>query len=185
MALAELLLEREATILQRWFDLIADTYPPDTARFLRQEKDPFLNPVGSSIAREIKVIFAELQRGGSTDKLASALDGIAQIRAVQEFTPGRALAFIFLLKRAVRDDLASHLRDGSLWGELLAYESRIDEAALVAFDIYMRRREKIHEIRTNEIRQRSELLLERLSRIYGGPEREPPDVDRPDSTPSN
>ena len=46
MALGDLLLRNEAAILKRWFNLILETYPADTAPLMRKDKDRFTNPVG-------------------------------------------------------------------------------------------------------------------------------------------
>jgi hypothetical protein len=43
--------------------------------------------------------------------------------------------------------------------ELIERESRIDGLALLCFDIYMKRREKIYEIKVNEIKNRASGLL--------------------------
>ena len=43
---------------------------------------------------------------------------------------------------------------------MLALESQIDDFALIAFDVYMKCRNKIHEIQINEIRKRGRGLLD-------------------------
>jgi len=184
MALTDLLEKHRAAILQRWLQLIVDTYPADTARFLLREKDRFLNPVGYTIAQETAVLLDEIARGQNAERLGNSLDNMLRIRAVQEFPPSEAVVFVFLLKKAVRDELASEPQESRLLAEMLSLESRIDEAALRAFDIYMSRREKIYEIKANEVRRRSEKLMERLNRIYGGAA-EPPNLDEPDSPSSD
>lgn len=158
-------------ILKRWVDLIVESYPADTAGFLRREKDPFLNPVGHTISQEAALILGEVLGGKNADRLATSLDSIIRIRAVQDFAPSQAVDFVFLLKKAVRDGLKADSGDGRGHRELLEFESAVDSMALLAFDIYMRRREKIHEIRANEIRKRSAWLLDRLNRVYGVTER--------------
>ena len=47
------LLHRRAAILRRCLNGIFETYPPETARFMSNEDDRFLNPVGCTIAREM------------------------------------------------------------------------------------------------------------------------------------
>ncbi len=166
--LSDLLDRQRTTLLKRWFQLIVESYPPDTAGFLRDEKDPFLNPVGSTLSREIDVVFDEIVRETDSDRLSESLDNVIKIRAVQEFTPSQAVQFLFLLKAVLREGLKGAPDSQQLYGELFEVESRIDRAALIAFDLYLRRREKIHEIRTRELRERSGWLMERMNRIYGG-----------------
>ena len=60
-----------------------------------------------------------------------------------------------LLKKAIREKLKEELQEARVVEELLEFESRIDEMALLAFDVYMQCREKIYQIRTREQRRRS------------------------------
>lgn len=175
MVLESLLSQNRAAILERWFQLILETYPAGTSRFLKKEKDRFVNPVGYTTSREIGVLYEELLRGMDSDKLSVSLDNIIRIRAVQDFSPSQAIAFIFVLKKAIREELASEIRENQLFEELLRFESRIDELALLALDIYMKCRENIYEIRVNEVkaeRERAFKLLEGTNLMYGKLEKE-------------
>ncbi|MGI5836783.1 MAG: RsbRD N-terminal domain-containing protein [Chloroflexota bacterium] len=170
MALADLLKERRAAILKRWLRLIIESYPPDTARFLEQEGDRFLNPVGYTFTKETECLLDEILKGGNSEKLTRSLDNIVKIRTVQDFSPSRAIAPIFMLKRAVREELGSAFQQQASFGELQQFDSRIDGVALLAFDSYMQCKQKIFDIRVNEASKRSAILLERLNRIYGNQE---------------
>jgi len=44
MRLAELLVQEKKAILERCISLTLETYPQETTRFLRDEKDPFVQP---------------------------------------------------------------------------------------------------------------------------------------------
>ncbi len=170
---------RSAAILERWWRLILETYPSDTARFLEQEGDRFLNPVGHTISQELGHVFEEIVRGVESESLRRSLDSILRIRAVQDFRPSEAVAPIFLLKRAVREELDAEIGQQVSVGDLLKFESRVDRVVLLAFDVYMGCKQKIFEIRVNEASKRSALLLDRLSRIYGKQECET-DPEDPD-----
>lgn len=183
--LSDLVARNRAAILQRWIRLILDTYPADTASFLQREKDQFLNPVGHSIAQASEGILDGLGRGVAAEELAPTLDNIIRLRAVQDFAPSQAVSFVFLLKRAVREALASAKGDKPSQEELLAFESWIDGLALVAFDTYMRRRERIFDIKTKEIRGRADRIMDRLNRIYGGAGQPEPGPDDPVTGSSN
>lgn len=165
--LSDLLAARRESILKRWHQSILEGYPADTAGFMHREKDRFLNPVGHAISGEIGPIFDETVKGASSEKLSSSLNNLLKIRAVQDFTPSQAAAFVFLLKKAIREELEPELRQQGLAAELLEFESRIDGVALLAFDLYVACHEKIYEIRIKEISNRSARVLERLNRIYG------------------
>ena len=165
MVLEHLLPQKRAAILERWFQLVLETYPAGTSRFLKQEKDRFANPVGYTISQEIEALYDGLLQEMNSDKLAVCLDNIIRIRAVQDFPPSQTIAFIFLLKKAIREELASEITENRVFEELLKFEARIDKLALLAFDIYMKCREKVFEIRVNEAKAERERVLKLLERI--------------------
>jgi hypothetical protein len=160
------LASHRAAILKKWVNLILDTYPSHTAGFLKGQNDRFLNPVGYTIATDVESIYDELVQGMYPDRLSQSLDNIVRVRAVQDFPPSKAVGFVLLLKGAVKEELADEMRDPELLRELLDFCCRIDETALLAFDIYMKCRDKIYEIRAKEVNDRSLKLLERLNVLY-------------------
>jgi hypothetical protein len=164
MVLEHLLPQKRAAILERWFQLILETYPADTSRFLKQQKDRFINPVGYTISQEIEALYDELLQEMNSDKLAACLDNIIRIRAVQDFPPSQTIAFIFLLKKAIREELASEIAENRVLEELSKFESKIDKLVLLALDIYMKCREKVYEIRVNEAKAERERVLKLLDR---------------------
>jgi hypothetical protein len=117
--------------------------------------------VGASISQGIKGLYDALLVEMDTDRVLAFLDEIIKIRALQNFSPSQALAFIFLLKNVIREELAKELRAEDLSGEILELESRIDGLALLGFDVYTKRREKLCEVRVNEIKNRVSGLLRR------------------------
>lgn len=159
------------SILGKWAQLIIDTYPADTARFLNSEKDRFINPVGHIIFQETREIYDELVHDMNLAKLMSSLSEIIKIRSIQEFTPAQAVGFIFLLKQAAREELDIGISGNCNYQELLDFEYRIDRLALIAFDVYVNCREKINEIRVSEVVAQREATLRILARTSatGGP----------------
>ena len=95
-----------------------------------------------------------------------ALEGLVRIRAVQDFSPAEAVAFVFLLKRAAREVLEDVSEQAqSVPARVLSdLEARIDSLALLAFETYTRCREEIFEIRVREAQRRTAALLERFNR---------------------
>jgi len=165
--LENLLLQNKTTILKRWFDLILETYSADTATMMRKDKNQFTNPVGSTISREIEVLFGKLCEGIQDEKCQASLDSILKIRSVQDFAPSKAVRFIFLLKRAIGETLKNEICKESVMDEWLKFQSRIDDLALQAFDIYMDCREKVCEIRVNQAKAEKEMafrMMERMTR---------------------
>ena len=160
MNLETILTQKGPTILSKWLELILETYPADAQRFLKKQKNRFANPVGTTIKSEAENIYQELLRGMDPERLSLFLDGIIRIRAIQDFTPSQAISFVFLLKNIIREEVGKEVREQQLLDEMMIFESRFDEAALLAFDIYMKCREKVYEIRATEAKnQVSRLLL--------------------------
>lgn len=162
MKLETLLSQREPHILKRWMECILDTYPEDARRFLEKQKDPFSNPVGSTLSRAIETFYREFLGTGDPEKLAGSLDALIRVRAVQGFSASSAVGFLFSLKKIIREETRKEARDNRISEEdLVFFESRLDEAALAGFDLYMRCREKIYEIRARESRNQVSGLLRR------------------------
>ncbi len=159
--LTALLEKRRQDILDRWVDAVLDSYPADTAAFLRGQKDRFRNPVGHTLRTAAGKIVDGLVAGDEVDSMVLPLDDIIKIRSIQDYTASQAVSFVYLLKQAVRTSLQEEDLSALTHGDLLALEDRIDRLALTAFDVYMRCRERIYEIKANEVRKRTHLLLER------------------------
>jgi hypothetical protein len=159
---------KSVSVLKKWSQFILETYPADATRFLQDEGDRFVNPVGYTISQEIKTIYDELLHGMELERLSNSLREIIKIRAVQEFSPSEAVGAIFLLKRAVREDLADEIAGNRCGAELLDFETRIDRLALLAFDIYMKCKENICDIRVSEVAAQRDMALRILARSSNG-----------------
>ncbi len=168
--LNSILLEHRAALIDRWTQVIFQTYPADTVDFFKKTKDPFANPVGQSITRELPVVFEELVQPSDDVRLKKSLDTIVRIRAVQDFSVIESLRFIYKFKDVMRQELSGLLHDPALQEELRHFETRLDELALLAFEIYLGCKEQLWEIRQTEIKNRYHLLLERVDKIYGKPD---------------
>lgn len=178
MSLNDLLARRKTTIIKDWFALAVETYPPDTASFLKRQKDPFANPVGRTISRGLEALFNELLKEMDYEIITSFLDPIIRIRAIQNFSPSQAVSFIFLLKKAIRKNIKKGALEEQLFNELLLFESKIDKLALIAFNLYMQCKEKIYDLKANEMRNTTYKAFKRAGLV-----REMP-VDEPDIKPN-
>ena len=163
--LAKIIAHRKAAILKKWFDLTAQTYATDTAEFLKSKTDPFANPVGVSMRSSLEGLLDQLIHDMDPQRINSYLDPIIRIRAVQNFTPSQAVAFILSLKEALRTSLTKELRDIGKVTELSELESKIDRLSLMAFDIYMQCREKLYQLSANEIKNRTFRAFERAGLV--------------------
>ncbi|MCJ7818412.1 MAG: RsbRD N-terminal domain-containing protein [Syntrophales bacterium] len=168
MQIATLLSQKKAAILGRWLAMIYESYPPETAIFLRKEKNRFDNPAGYRISEGLEGLYGALTQEMERDQILTYLDEIIRIRALQNFTPSQALAFIFLLKIVIRQELAEEIQKENLAAELLDLESRIDGLALLGFDVYTKRREKIYEIKADEAKRRVSGLMRKTGLTEDG-----------------
>ena len=162
-----LVLEQQA-VLDAWFDLILGTYSENTAVLWKKRDDPFANPVRHRFEAGMRGIVVGLAGCGDcpqAEVFAPMLDEIVRVRAVQDFTPSQATAFIYLLKKAVRETLWEKVVEHDLFVELLALESAIDVLALLAFDIYCQCRAKIVELRITQIKKQYDRLLKRANLV--------------------
>lgn len=165
MNLKGLLSEKKAAIVKKWFDLIIDNYPADASDFLKRQKNRFSNPVGHTISQGIDGLFDEILHGIDSEKLFPFLNDIIKIKAVQDFSPSKAISFVFLLKQAIREEMGSEIKKKQMSDELRLFEEQIDELALLSFDIYMKCRERIYEIKADEARRMMFRLLQRANLI--------------------
>jgi hypothetical protein len=139
---------------------------------LRKQKDRFANPVGRTIFEGIESIFDEFVGEADANKISLFLDNIVRVRAIQDFSPSRAVGFVFGLKKIIKDELESEIRQEGISEEWAAFESRIDSLALLCFDIYTECRQKIFDIRVNEVRNQSARLLKMAGLVYEIPDTE-------------
>ena len=166
MKIKDILFERKNDILDAWFNEIIKTYPGDSHKFFKNKKNQFGNPVGYTIHKETAAIFDGLLKGADPQEAVPYLDEIIKIRAIQDFSPAQAIHFVFLLKNAVRAVLKKELADKKLLEQLAPLETEIDDLALVSFNIYMSRRERLYELRAREVKNRTERLLQRVGIMY-------------------
>jgi len=178
MDLEKFLTQRKSSIVKKWFHSIIDTYPAETAKVFKREKNQFANPVGHTIFHGMEGLYQELIRGINPEALTPHLDKIVRIRAIHDFSPSHAIAFVFTLKTLVREELeAEAAEEGLSADELLSFDAGVDRLALLAFDIYMQCREQIYELRVNEVKNRSHRLLQRANLLAEIPDEEPEPKD--------
>jgi hypothetical protein len=155
MSLLKQLDQKKSGIVKKWFDGVIATYPADTAQFLANQKDPFANPVGQTTLQNLEAILDQILSNADPQSIRELLDPIIRIRAIQDFTPAKAVGWIFDLKDIIRDTLALGAGNGKRLKELGRIDRRIDKLGLLAFDIYMHCREKIYDLKANEMRART------------------------------
>lgn len=162
--LSETLAGKRNSIIRKWLELVAQTHPAGIN--LLRDTDRFTNPVRYIFAEAIETLYDEVIEGrADSEKSMRALEDMLRVRAVQDFSPGQAVGFVFLLKQAVRESLQSELKDHRTAEDLAGLEQRIDRLALAAFDTYMKCREQIFEVRVSEIKAARDDAFRLLDRI--------------------
>ena len=166
MKLKGLLEQNKSTILARWFDAIMETYPIDNTGFFKKQEDRFANPVGHTFSQGIESILEALIEEKDLAEGLPFLDDIIKVRAVQDFTPSKAVNFIFSLKKVVREELKKEIRKDQIDDELLSFESKIDDLALFAFNIYVKCREQLNQLKIDELKRMTFTLLKKANLMY-------------------
>jgi hypothetical protein len=150
--------DQRAEMAGRWYDRIVDRYPVETSRFLREQSDPFANPVGAGLRDEVAPIVDGVCSDVDVAELEPALDRIIRVRAVQDMTPSEAVGFVLDLK-----DVFELVVVGASDDARQDFGRRVDGLLLVAFNVYSRCRQQVYDIRVKEIRNRSLKVMERLN----------------------
>jgi hypothetical protein len=164
MSLFKQLSQKKKTIIKKWFDKVVDSYPVDTAQFLKSQNDSFANPVGQTTLRSLEGMFDLIVGDFDSNTAKEHVDPVIRIRSIQDFTPSRAVRFIYDLKKIIREQVPLH-SDAETMRACADMDQRIDAMALVAFDIYMQCREKIYDLKANEMRARTYSAFKRAGLV--------------------
>ena len=162
MALEQLLSEMQEPIVQQWMQYALEVYSEDAELLFGSEKDPFANPVGTSIRSGTEEAFGALLTGADAEAISQHLSGIIQIRAVQQFPASEGLSFVFRLKDAARKVLAENVADPDLAADWVDFDRKIDEIALASFDVYGEYRKQVYELRVNEAKRSVSWVIEKM-----------------------
>jgi hypothetical protein len=166
-ALGPLLREKQDAVVRRWTTDVLATYPEEAAALFEREQDRFANPVGHSVRAGTQGIVAALCDGLDPDQIRAGLREIIQVRAIQQFSPSRAVGFVFRLKDAIRAELAETAADPASGAELAALDEAIEGIALIAFDVYTECRERVYQLRLEEAKRRVTWVVDHLNRRAG------------------
>lgn len=150
----ELISKKKEIIVGKWIQSIFDTYPAETSEFLRLQKNQFSNPIGHIISEAAEKIFDSVLSGNQMLEIKILLNDIIKIRAVQDFVPSKAACFIFSLKDIIKDEVQQSINDIESFNEFCSILSEIDRVALIAFDLYSEAREKVYQLRMNELKNK-------------------------------
>ena len=164
MEIQDILLNNKPTIVKKWLAALIESYPEDTQRFLRKEGSRFANPVGHAVKEDMENLF-EAFVGEKKNEMAMALENILRVRAIQDFTPSGAVSFLFRIKQITREAVGASKSSNGLSESVRELDKNMDEMILMAFDSYAKCREKIYELRVNEVRRQVTRLLQRANLV--------------------
>ena len=150
---------RRAGILKAWRPLLASG-PQASCPSASCQTGRFTAPVASLAGECANDVLSWLMAGRPSEEAPASLDDWGRLRAVQEGSPSRALRPIFDLKRIARDAVGAK-GDADGWA---AFDERVDEIALLAFDRYAESREKLFQVRRDEMRRGEGIMNSRQAR---------------------
>ena len=165
MTFESILAERKVELSQKWADLVLGTYPKETQKVWSRQKDRFQNPVGAAIFECTRALLDHLIEWRDADRIAADLDRLIRIRAVQDFKPSQAISFIFLLKKLLRDEFFQSMQKEGTLGDLLRFEAKVDNLAMMSFDIYTKSREEVFRYRVEEVKRAQSSLLRKAGLV--------------------
>lgn len=150
----------KATLLQKWVDMLYCAYPLGSSGFVRTSKDNFTNPIGFVTQTSLNILYDAII-GDDVDpaKVSAALTELVQLRAIQNMTPSKAVGPLTQLKSLLKQEVLSvcmkENKDSKmlekLFDEYFIVDTRIDTLFLMALDLYSGNREKVFNLRVEEI----------------------------------
>ncbi len=158
MDLAEGFRNHREKIVNKWVEYTLSTYV--SSGFFIKEHDKFANPVGGNIRQALGQLFLLLSKGADAKEFVPHLELIMSIRSVQQFSPSQAVSPLNAVKHITREIFAADKERKHLVAELYDFEFAVDLAMLAAFDIYMQYRERLYQVRIDEIKSGSHILTD-------------------------
>ncbi len=157
--------QNASALKKLWYESVLATYPPETAQLLRSKKDQFSNPVGYTLKTMIEEVVEGFLAEAEVQELAAAFHPLIRIKAVQGFSPAEAVSSVLKLKHAVRELLAAKASSGSGSDVLEELDPVIDELMCSCFNLYVDCRQKLSEIKEEELKRNFYMLLKKADLV--------------------
>lgn len=165
MELADRLAQARQEIVREWIRKTMEAYPTEALNVFKRNKDQFANPLPHIISKNIELLFDDFLNGVNAETTAPILAEIVRVRAVQDFTPSQALHFILELKTVVEKVLTDTSGESVSLSAWRSFEDEVDKLAMMGADLYINCREKLFEIRANEIKNQTHMLIRRVNEM--------------------
>lgn len=131
-----------APILERWLAAAVAVYGGLLAEQAAVERDPFRNPVGHALRRNLAVVLREFLGAMDGAAIDTAFADIMSLRSIQDLSVERAVGFVFTLRSIAHAEVPQL--------EPAEIDARVDRLALSAFNQYLGCRERLAELKLNE-----------------------------------
>lgn len=158
MDLQEALWNYREKIVDKWVDYTLSTYAH--SEFFKREKDKFANPAGGMVREALSTLFLKLREQKQDTDYNKAVEPLLLLRSVQEFSPSQAVAPINAVKHITREVLEKDKETREFVNQLYDFDFAVDLAMLAAFDVYMACRERLYQVRINEIKTGKNVLTD-------------------------
>lgn len=132
----------------------------------------FTDSVSYLINKGTEDIVVWLASEKDTSEIPETLVDVCRLKAIEEESPSKALAFIFELKQAIWSTLERTGADQDKNVPFHQVEVRIDELMLFAFDRYTEFREQIYHMRVTEIQRGGSFSHRGMAKMQDSRERE-------------
>ncbi len=157
-SLNTLLAQNQQQILEKWLNLRLAIFSKQKQSLIRTQIDQFQNPIRHQLHEGLKVILENFDKKG--EKFIEAQEQICRILAIQDFPPSKAMALFYELKGIVRE-LAKKTAVGFKAKDWVEFNSTIESMTLETFDCYSAQREKIYQLKVDESKNKTFMLLKK------------------------
>lgn len=173
MLFADKIKQEKDTLLQKWVDKYYAAYPLGSTGFIRTSTDKFKNPIGIITQTSLSTLYdAAIGEDIEFSDVHNALNELVKLRAVQEMPPSRAVGPMAqlktLFKEEVFDSLVKNNNNSKVLQEIFegffTVAARIDSLLLLSMDLYSADREKVFNLRVEEI-HRSQSQITRWAKL--------------------
>ncbi len=173
MSAIDVLRDKKKEVVRRWVEAIFASYPLETKGFLRTIQDPFANPV-AHMTKEAGDILYDAMIGEETDteKVKASLDRFIKFKAIQNVNPSESMAAFYMMKPVLRELVLPEMRSKGKMKYYLETESRLDTLVLLAFDMYIKARDTLSELRIKEIKSQYAQLAKWARNLENGVQEE-------------
>lgn len=160
MKLHDLLIENKGAILDKWIDLVLASYPADASRIFKKQKDRFANPVGYNVSHCLAELYDALVEKTDLKLVLPVIEELVKVRAVQTFSPSDAVSFVYILKQVVKEECEKEGMNSFDLQEWFDFETQADVVAYTVFDLYMTSRERLYQVRINELKSGKHIITD-------------------------